>query len=208
MKTTPWIALLALLISATLAFGAGSHDERVEKAKTDMMAKRDNALQSLAELEVSLKAHGVESKEIAAPRKTLGEMMKTRAWRDLASRTTKTREAAKATLEQYLKTTNEQLVLPRNQLALIKKAEFEAWARANPEAAKLLEIERRVEAAESAAMNAQSQAEQAESAAAQAQAAAQQAQWQAQEAERRARNAQQKSQRAEDALWEHGIHSW
>lgn len=207
MRTTS-VLLSALLATVTLAFGAGSHDERVESAKAELIAKRDRLLQSLAELEVSLKAHGVESKDIDLARASLSEMMESRAWRDMASRTTKTREAARATLEQYLKTADEQLSAPRKQLALIKKAEFEAWARANPEAAKLLEIQRRTEAAESAAMNAQWQAQEAEAAAARAQADAQQAQWQAQEAERRARNAQQRSQRAEDALWQHGIHSW
>lgn len=195
MRATPLVMFCALLLSTALAIAAGSHEQRVAKAKADLTAKRDRALQSLAELEVSLKAHGIVSKDIAAARKTLDEMMKQpRAWRDFASRATKTQRQARATLEQYLKTARDQLALPRQQLALIKKAEFEAWARANPEAAKLLELQRRVEAAECAAMNAQSQAQQAEAAAAQAQADAQ--------------NAQQRSQQAEDALRRHGIYSW
>ena len=208
MRAKSLITVCALLVSVTFALAAGSHEERVAKATADFTAQRDKALQSLAELEVSLKAHDIVSKDIAAARKTLDEMMESRAWRDLSSRSTKTHREARTTLDRHLKTARNQLAVPRQQLALIKKAEFEAWARANPEAAKLLEIQRRTEAAESAAMNAQWQAQQAEAAAAQAQADAQQAQWQAQEAENRARNAQQRSQRAEDALWQHGINSW
>ena len=206
MNTT-WQTVTCVLLMASLALGADSHGERVARAKAEFTAKREKTLRSIAELEVSLEAHGVVSKDVAAARETLDEMMKSRAWRDLASRTTKTQREARVTLEQFLKTAREQTAAPRQQLALIKKAEFEAWARANPEAAKLLEIQRRAEAAESAAMNAQWQAQEAEAAAARAQADAEQAQWQAQEAERRAReaerrarNAQQRSQQAA-GLW-------
>jgi len=111
-------------------------------------------------------------------------------------------------LDNYLKNANEQRHAPRPQLAIIKKAEFEAWARANPQAAKLLEIERRAAAAEAAASDAESAAGSAQAAAARAQADAQQAQQQAEEADRRARNAEQEAQRSKNAQWRHGIHSW
>jgi hypothetical protein len=200
------ILLLALVTTQTLA--ADSHEQRVAKVEADLRARRDRLIQSIAELDVSLQAHSIVSKEVVAARTNLNEMLKARAWRDLSSRSTKTHEGAKVALEKVLTTVEAQLTGPRQQLALIKKAECEAWARANPEAAKLLEIQRRAEAAEVAAMNAEMEAQNARSAAARAESEAQQAQWQAQEADRKARAAQQNSNRAEDALRQHGIHSW
>jgi hypothetical protein len=208
MSATATVALLAVLLGTVPALGAGSHEQHVEQVKADLIAKRERALQSLAEMEVSLKAHGLESKAVAAARNILDDMMQAAAWRDLASRTTKTREAARAALDQYLKTADAQIAAPRKQLALIKKAESEAWARANPEAAKLLEIQKRAEAAESAALNAQWQAQAAEAAAAEAQADAEQAQRRAKEAERRATDAEQRSHHAGDAFWQKGAQSW
>lgn len=209
MKTLALTVLAFVAIGAATGLAAGSHEERVAKVEADLKARRDRLLQSIAELDVSLRAHGVEANEIGLAIATLDEMVKvTPAWRDLKSRSTKTRDNAKATLDKYLKTASDQIAGPRQQLALIKKAEFEAWAQANPEAAKLLEIQRRAEAAESTAMNAEMQAQRARRDAEQAQDDAAQAQQQAQEADRKARASQQKSERAEDALWRHGIHSW
>jgi hypothetical protein len=209
MRTLVLMVLVIASIGTTSAFAADSHKKRVAEQEANFKSRRDKLLQSIAKLDTSLQAHGVEAKEIALARATLNEMIKVTApWRDLKSRSTKTQHDGQANLDKYLMIANAQLAAPRHQLALIKKAEFEAWARANPEAAKLLEIQRRAEAAESAAMNAEMQAQKAIRGAAQAQRDAAEARQQAQEADYRARAAQQKSARAEDALRQHGIHSW
>lgn len=209
MRTRVLALLMIAGIGATTGLAAGSHEERVAKLEADFKARRDMLLQSIAELDVSLQAHGVEAKGTALAKATLNEMSRAAAlWRDLKSRSTKTQQNAKASLEKYLRTANEQLAAPRQRFALIKKAEFEAWAQANPQAARLLEIQRRAEAAEAAARDAEMEARNARSAAARAESDAQDAQSEAQRADRRARAAQQRSDRAEDALWRNGIQSW
>lgn len=191
---------LIFAFGAAAAFSANPVEDHVNRMQDGLKAKRESLIQAIAELEVSLQAHGIVSKEVPEARATLDAMLKASAWRDLPSRTTKTRESARAALENYIATANKQLEAPRQQLLLIKKAEFEVWARANPEAARLLEIEKRAAKAESAAAD-------AAYAARNAQAAALDAQEQAEDADRRARNAQDESQRSKEILRRNGLDS-
>lgn len=201
------IVIFFILVTA-IAFAGDSHKAKVRKIEADLKAKREEILLAAVELDVSLQAHGIKSKDITVARGILDNMLKSGTWRDLSSRTTKKREAAKAFLEKYLFHANQSLAIARGQLALIKKAEYDAWARAHPEQAKLREIEKRVKAAQNAAMNAQWQAQDAQAAAERAERAAQEAQSQAAEAERRARNAQRRAQDAEDNPGINWRHPW
>lgn len=177
MRISSYLAVL--VIGTSLAVGADSQLERAARTQAELKSQREKALQCADELDASLTAYGLASPDIAAARKTLDAMMQQRdAWRSLTSRTTKTREAARASLEHYLRTARTQVAVAEQKLALIKKAEFEEWAKANPGAAKIVELEQRTKKAEAeaAAKNAedesliaQGRAEDAQRAAAQAQ---------------------------------------
>lgn len=177
---------MLILLGASVTMGAESHEARVAKTKTDFLARRDAMLNSLAELDVSLQAHGIASPEIATVRTALKNMPQLIAWRDQSSRETKTREAANETLQRYLQSANAQLTVPRQQLERIKKAEYEAWAAANPGEARIDELRKRVVDAEDGALNAQRHAQNAEET---AEKAAQDASWAMQEARNEAARA-------------------
>ena len=97
-------------------------------------------------------------------------------------------------------------------LDTVIKAKHAAWARANPEEAKLQELEDRTAAAEFAARSAKFNAQQAIDSANRAKIEAENnAQWQqnrAAEAERKEKDSNRKADRAEDALNQHGIYSY
>lgn len=188
-----------LLIGYSLAFGQDSHQQRVAKAERELNAKRDRLLQSIETIEISLQAYEIDSEEIAKACALLEEMTNSAAlWRNFRSRETRTRRAANAKLENYLSRANVQFRIARRRLELVKQAEFDAWARKNPGAAKLIELERRIQSAQSQSVNAQQQAEQAQRAASRAQAQAEHALWEADSAGQRARRAEEKAQQAED----------
>jgi len=203
MRRVVMFCVSASLFLTPLCTPAGdTHEARVESEKTRLVDQRAAVLQSLAELEVSLRQYDIAAtNEVSAARDTLDRMLKDRAWRDLGSRETRSLQAAKAALDKYLADARTLVEGPRRQLALAKKAEYDAWARANPEAAKIRELEARIADAESEAMNAADRAEEAKRDAQRAQAAAQEAEWRSRQAERRSRD-------AEDALMHHGISTW
>lgn len=213
----------AFVVSVTLSygvllprsFGADSHETRVANIVSGLNARRDSLIQSLDELEISFHAYNLPTQTISEARQHLAAMLNSKAWRDLNSRSTKTQKVAISVLDRFLHSAYEKYSDSRRELAIVKKAEFEVWARANPEAAKIIELQRRVQSAESTAFSAQQDANRAREAASSAQSEAQNAQWLAREAEKRSREASQrandaerKSERAEDSLRSHGLHSW
>lgn len=201
MRSTMSIMLILILFPVSLTFCADSHEQRVEKTRAELTTRRNGMLLSLADLDAFLKARGIKSKEIIAAHAILNKMHEARAWRDIASRSTKTRKAAEATIKALLAKADEQLIIPRQQFARIKKAEFQAWARANPEAATLLEMKKLSEQARIASFNAQWSAQDAEDAAEEAQ----QSQWRAEAA---AAEAREERRRTEKALRQHDMNAW
>jgi len=189
---------LVILLAAPLA--AGSHEARVKRAKDAFLARRAAVGKDLESIADSYLQYGLDTNNLQTIRKTLSELDRSNAWRDLASRETRTQNKADAVLNELFISVNQQLATARKEVEKIKKAEFYKWARQNPAAAKLLELERRIQQAEAdastagwAAEQAQRDAESAQWKAQQADQQAQQAEWDAARANRRARRAERKA---------------
>ena len=134
-----------------------SYDVRLQSIGDELTRCRQGVLAAAIYVDAGLRAHGIQSPSISPATNALQKMMQdSAAWRDLASRSTRTQQQAETRLSHYIQEANASLNDARRQLALVKKAEYEAWARGHPEAAKIKELEERTRAAENAADDAQS----------------------------------------------------
>jgi hypothetical protein len=129
----------------------------------------DGLLKRASTLEAALREYNVNVPDINNARKTLADMEKSECWRDLGSRTTTKRRQAGYNLGKYLYDAQALLNVAQERLNEQKERAYRAWAIKHPEEAKALErnmeVERRLQKAESTAREAQARAESAEAAA-------------------------------------------
>jgi hypothetical protein len=217
------IAILGCWLAvATCTHAKVNYSEKVAALEKSFMEKAKAIVSAADAIDVALQKFDWKSKATDQARMGVTNMLKASAWRDLPSRDTRRHSEAVAVLQRYIQEGNGHIERGRKELNGFKEAEFLAWAAAHPEEARALEINRRLEAAENAARNASYAAQQArqesEQASQKAQRASQDAQRASQDAQdaqqravraqRQAQESDQKAGRAEDALQQHGIHSW
>ena len=200
--------MFVLVLCASISFGLDTHEKKVEQVKDTLKNRQQKLIDESNLLAVELVEYKIQSPSFTMATNKLSLMNNDRAWRDLSSRETRTCEQAKSKLNDAMDWVKVQLGEARKPVEMIKKAEYEAWARAHPEAAKIKELERRVASAESSAYNAEQESQTARNEAAKAQMDANNAAMAAQEAQNDANRAQRKAANAEGALQSHGIHSW
>ncbi len=194
MNTKGSLTILAILLLAHVSMSAGveQFEDKVQRIRDGLTKRQQDLLYEANNLDVELRAHGVQSPSIPAATNVLKKMLSdSAAWRDLASRSTRTHEYCKQRLGAYIQQASTILEDPRRQLTLIKNAEYEAWARAHPEAARINELQKRTIAAQAAAEDAQQQARDASDSANLANEEATKARTEAKEAVERAKRAQQ-----------------
>jgi hypothetical protein len=150
----------------------------------------DVLLTRASTLEAALHEYNASVPDISNARKTVADMEKSEYWRDLGSRTTSKRRQAGYNLGKYLYDANALLDVAQERLNEEKRRAYQSWAIKHPEEAraleKSLEIEQRLQKAESEASAAKEQARAAQSAADAAGNAAYDAQKAADEANERA----------------------
>lgn len=208
MRNTTIAILGCWLAAATCTPAQDTYLAKVETVRQSFMDKARAVVSAADEIDLGLQRYDWKSKATDQARLIVTNMFKASAWRDLPSRDTKRYKDAVSALQRYIDEGNYHIQLGRKELAEFKEAEYQAWARAHPEEARALEIQKRLQAAENAAVNAQMQAGAAQSAARRAGQEAEQASQDAQAAKRQAQESDRKAGRAEDSLRQHGIYSW
>ncbi len=150
--------------------------------------------------------YNIDDPNISKARKILAEMAKpenARFWRNLDSRTTKTRREASEHFEKYLNNAEQLIDKVQEVIEREDARAYRAWAAMHPEQARELEkereTERRIRTAESSAAQAEERARAAESFAAQAEERARAAEYDAEQAEERARAAEHDAGQARNA---------
>ena len=137
--------VLAMIPILCTSGGVKSFEEKVQRDRDRIVQRQDTLLNETLGVDAELRARNVVSPAIAAATNLLGRMSyDSAAWRGLESRSDRIREQAKAKLASYLAQADKLLGDARRELAPIKQAEYDAWARANPEAAKLDELQKSI----------------------------------------------------------------
>ncbi len=202
-KTCAWVIFALLVVQGYAAPTNDTHLIKVERARKSLMNQASVLSSAADELDSELAKFQKQSENTVKVRTVITNMLaNVAAWSELNARDTRRHDGAKKRLEGLLKEARGHLDSGKKELAALKKAEYEAWARANPEAAMQLELQKRIAAAESAAQTASIAAQMASREAEDAARTARNAQMQAQEAERKAKDTER---RTNDTLWRHGI---
>lgn len=142
MSRTTAVVIIAMLLVGSVGLGADSHEIKVQQIKDTLTRQRESMLRSALEADARLRGDGILSPTIEAATNVLQQMERdTAAWRDLASRTTRTHEQAKEQLNGYLKEANRQLAEAHRQLAFIADAKYKAWAQEHPDEARRRQIQ-------------------------------------------------------------------
>lgn len=216
MRATLLISIAALVFAAPISgYAIDTHSIKVESIRQSLVDKAQTVLSGAEEIDKELERYKWKSKATQQARIVVTNMLMSSAWRNLPSRDTRKHNDAVETLQRLVDEANRYLETGRKELLAFKEAEYQAWAKAHPEEARTLELQKALRAAQSAAFNAEMQAQEAKTAARQAGEEAEEAKQQAQDAQNQAQRAQRQSQdagnratRAEDALFRQGINSW
>jgi len=153
------VIVVTILCSAVTCIADNSHDAKVVEIRNTLIQSASNLGATIANIEAQLRIRKVTMKDIPLARARLEQFQKLPYWRDLSSRTTRKQYDAKSNLERYLKETDDILALPRAKLASCKIAEYEAWKKANPKEAAMLELTVLADKAKQQAEVAESKAE-------------------------------------------------
>ncbi len=191
------VAFLALWGFIT-AFAAteDQHLLKINALREGFRTKTAAILNSADEIDLGLQQYSYKSKATVQARLVVTNMFKASAWKDLQSRETKKNKEALVALNKLLDKARLHITTGQQELSTFKEAEYQAWAKAHPTEAKELEMKERLEAAETAAHNAQLQANNAQDTANRAIQDANKARIEAEDAQQSSLRAQRQMQEA------------
>lgn len=161
-----WFGLIAF---------ADTHIELVYQLRTNLKGQGSILYRQVQDLRLALKQYDVQSQELDAAESILVDMAESPAWKALESRTTRVREKAEQDLTSFIVNAKSKIAVAEKRLELEKQLVYEQWARENPEEARMVELEKRIERAERLSRVALGRAEEAEYAAQRAESEAERA---------------------------------
>lgn len=160
-----FLVLCSAFMLVSLCQAQDSHQVKTDALVRKYIQDAREVVNGADKIDLDLQRFGQKSKYAEQARLVARNMVYTAAWKDLRSRETRKNRSATIMIDRMFELANNHLVSGRKELAVLEEAEYAEWAKAHPEEAKSLDMQRRLQAAEEAAKNAALKAQAAEDAA-------------------------------------------
>lgn len=155
-------AQCGLIFLVCTAYGQDSHQMKTDAITRKYVQEARGVAEAANKIDLDLQKYGHKSKYTEQARLVARNLFHTAAWKDVTSRETKKHRAAVTAINQMIELANSHLSSGRQELASLEQAAYAEWAKTHPDEARLMDMQRRLEAAEEAAKIAATKAQEAE----------------------------------------------